>query len=365
MALKILVEREELDCWDRSISRLSALGPNMWVECGPDGKRVLTQRPRYRFPPCWRVVRFLTNPTRSSELWEHSSYVAPPATPIAGLIRELRTGNHDWVRSSERIAYAPPMNFLLDWAGKHGLLGLPSNGAEVSEVDIENPEADSDRGLPWFEDLRVDYAQANIAYEIAVTKAAAEMKYKAAVRYLDSKFAVSDELLIVQLDVGFCTDGADKVTVDQAKRYLLEFLNKGRARRKLFGHRIGYFWHMEPWDPDNLHFHLVLLFDGTREKRNYLEMATMAGEYWRDATVAGKGAFSNYELLGSGFRPNPYKRNLGPILKSDVDRRRRLLLVLRYITQHDRFLKVKVGPNASTFGHGEVARGTKDEAGKA
>ena len=163
-------------------------------------------------------------------------------------------------------------------------------------------------------------------------------------------FKTHSKLLVVRLDLFYRKEYFREITAEQAKKDLSHFFWNWRHKKRLFGDCVYCCWKLEFGLQKGYHFHLVLFYNG-RAVRNDAYRTHAVGEYWKDVTTKGKGAFFNcnadkdkYRYLGIGM------------VKWDDEAKRSVLIenVVKYLAKSDQYLRAKKLRNFRCFGQKQV-----------
>ncbi len=163
-------------------------------------------------------------------------------------------------------------------------------------------------------------------------------------------FRSYSRLLVIRLDLSYRKEFFPEITAERAKKDLRRFFWNWRHKKSLFGDCVYYLWKLEYGLLKGYHFHLVLFYNG-RAVRNDAFRAHAVGEYWKDVTTKGKGAFFNCNVDKAKYR----YVGIGMVKWDDEEKRRFLLeKVVTYLAKSDQYLRAKRLRNSKCFNQKQV-----------
>ncbi|WP_288841910.1 inovirus-type Gp2 protein [uncultured Deefgea sp.] len=200
--------------------------------------------------------------------------------------------------------------------------------------------------------IRSEAKKASFKKKIREWSSRANKNYRSLIAYFDGLFDLYQKLLFVRIDLGYRIGYRDfnnpALTVEKFER----FLRNRRSNPKIFQHCIGYAWRLECAPKKGLHYHCILIFDGSKAQSD-VHLANIAGEYWRDSiTKEGSGTFWN-------CNKTRYKHHgIGLIDRDDTAKRQILAnMVAPYLTKLDAHMRVNIPKGMTkfrTFGKAEL-----------
>jgi hypothetical protein len=115
----------------------------------------------------------------------------------------------------------------------------------------------------------------------------------------------------------------------------------------------GYIVKMEYGIDKGIHFHALILFDGSRRSNHsHIHSAKLLGEYWVDVVTKGSGDYWNSNAKIKDFK-NAGLCGIGTINADETELRNNLLnYVVKYLCKPSQFFKPKHGPGVRLFRRG-------------
>lgn len=166
--------------------------------------------------------------------------------------------------------------------------------------------------------------------------------YETGRRFLNAVFSVYSRVEVARLDLKYQKPFRAELTLSQVREDFRSLWN-GRRKNRRFRHLVGYMWSLEYTDLERFHYHLILLFDGSKVKDPYFHGLTV-GQRWVERATAGRGAV--YHCRESDYR-DPY---LGTIDAIDLKKRECLLKRgVKYQTKCEQLLQIDL-QKVKTFG---------------
>ncbi|MFO1251550.1 MAG: inovirus-type Gp2 protein [Inhella sp.] len=185
--------------------------------------------------------------------------------------------------------------------------------------------------------------------------AQSERNFRSIKLYTDALFASHKRLLIIRVDLHFQESALAYLTYDDASQYLQRFLNNFRHTR--FGcKKVGYIWKLEDGHACGPHVHLLLFLNGA-EHQQHAFIAEEIGKYWRGQVAAGVGRYFSCHRSSQSYAFPA----LGAIDRDDLQKRKNLERVLRYLTKSDQFMKIA---NYRSLGRGRMPNLTIPKRGR-
>lgn len=187
---------------------------------------------------------------------------------------------------------------------------------------------------------------------IAQSTQTANRRLASASKSIGKTFKNHSKLLVIRLDLFYRKEHSHEITTEQAKKDLSHFFWNWRHKKSLFGHCVYCCWKLEFGLQKGYHFHLILFYNG-RVVRNDAYRAHAVGEYWKDVTTKGRGAFFNCNLDKEKYR----YLGIG-MIKWDDEAKRRVLInkVVTYLAKSEQYLRAKRLRNCRCFGQTAVVK---------
>lgn len=153
--------------------------------------------------------------------------------------------------------------------------------------------------------------------------------------FIDELFKITSKLLVLRIDFEYDKDIAQQITIEQAQKDRDHFLNNMR-NNELFKTVKGYIWKFEEGDIRGPHFHFIFFLDGSLSLKDAY-LSEQFGRYWVETVTQGRGIYYNCNR-----HPMNYRRlGIGMITHTDEIKRKNLMIVLKYLTKKDQYLKIK------------------------
>lgn len=141
------------------------------------------------------------------------------------------------------------------------------------------------------------------------------------------------------------TDESFKMAQQHWQKWIRRFKNKmGKAY-------VGYTKKLECGYQNFLHFHVLLLLDGSRVRQN-IEIAKHAGKDWSDVVTQGAGGWYNCHGKKEYYR----RLGIGMIHANDKDARAALNDITAYMIKIDYFIKLVTPDGSRVFSKGDMPR---------
>lgn len=182
-----------------------------------------------------------------------------------------------------------------------------------------------------------------------------KLNYQNLGHYINDIFNTTSKVLVLRIDFEYDKEIAKSVTIKQAKKDRDRYLNNMR-NNELFKTVVGYIWKLEDGEQRGLHYHFIFFLDGSlSHKDSYL--AEEFGKYWAETVTKSRGFYYNCNR-----HPMNYKKAcIGMIEHTDEIKRKNLMIVIKYLTKIDQYLRIK---GARMIGRGETPKRTTSKAGK-
>ncbi|MBS0352708.1 MAG: inovirus-type Gp2 protein [Proteobacteria bacterium] len=176
-------------------------------------------------------------------------------------------------------------------------------------------------------------------------------------RYIDRLFEKHSRLIVIRLDLGFGKEHRwpnglrSPVTFEEAIGCRERLFNNRRCNR-IFKHMVGYAWKLEYGLDKGFHYHLLLLFDGSKRQQD-VTIAMEIGEYWEKVITNGKGVYWNC----NGNKQTYKACGIGRINRSDIELRATLKeKVAIYLTKVDVILKLVMPDGHRSYNRGGMPK---------
>jgi hypothetical protein len=115
---------------------------------------------------------------------------------------------------------------------------------------------------------------------------------------------------------------------------------------------VGFAWKLEYGLDKGFHYHLLLLFDGSRRQQD-VKIAMDIGEYWKHEITSGEGVYWNCNARKSDYKAC----GVGRISRNDIELRAILKdKVALYLTKVDVILKLVMPDNHRSYGRGGMPK---------
>ncbi len=177
--------------------------------------------------------------------------------------------------------------------------------------------------------------------------------YQGLCKYLDGLFSRYSRLIVIRLDLGFGKEHGwpnglrSPITFDDAIG-CRERLFKNRRRNRIFKHMVGFAWKLEYGLDKGFHYHLLLLFDGSKRQQD-VKIAMEIGEYWKREITSGNGVYWNCNANKGAYKDC----GVGRIGRNDIELRAVLKdKVALYLTKLDVILKLAMPDDHRSYGRG-------------
>jgi len=187
---------------------------------------------------------------------------------------------------------------------------------------------------------------------------------KGLLRLLSKLFSRFSRLLSVRVDFGYVPsrlDGSDistSLSAQEATEHRDQLLDHVR---KTFGKGfVGYAWTMEAGLLKGIHFHCLLLFNGS-EHRNDIGIADALGKHWVQEITEGTGNFWNCNREKSSYDPDSLA--MGMLRGDSAENMKGLRILAQYFAKYDFFLRYDVA-GVRTFGKSQVRKSKRSSVSK-
>lgn len=179
-------------------------------------------------------------------------------------------------------------------------------------------------------------------------------RFIACCNYIDALFEIYARLVVVRVDLSYCTGMAQSTTPEMAMQDIRSWQSK-RRYSEVFKGLVGYVIKMEYGIHRGVHFHALLFFDGSvRDGRRHIYLGKDVGEHWVREITDNRGHYWN-----SNDQVNNFLRldccGIGVIEHRDSELRNNLTnIVLRYLCKTDQFIRSKDGGSKRRIFKGEM-----------
>jgi len=163
------------------------------------------------------------------------------------------------------------------------------------------------------------------------------------VEYMDSAFQVTDDIVVVRLDLFYLPALADSITLERACEDLSRLVEYHRCN-KIFRHKLCFMAKIELGLLGRIHIHLILVYDGSKpDLPNHITIGRRVGAYWSGTITKNNGDYWNVN-----DKIHEFERwgvcGIGPININDHARRENFRTrVVRYLLKPDQFAKLRAG----------------------
>lgn len=199
------------------------------------------------------------------------------------------------------------------------------------------------------EQIRQEFKKPAFRRQVRAWAARASDNYSGAVQLIQNLFREYSKLLIVRVDLGYEVEHREHGIPYMTRKQFRRLLNNRRGN-KIFENLVGIVWRLETGEKKGFHYHVMLIFDGSRSCHD-IHIADAIGKYWRDRCTEGKGTYWPCNR-------HEYKsRGIGLIEHSDQEKYLNLLDALSYLTKVDEFLQIRMPKCVKkfrTFGRSEI-----------
>lgn len=160
--------------------------------------------------------------------------------------------------------------------------------------------------------------------------------------FLEAVFKKCSRVEVARLDLKYQKPFKAELTLSQVRKDFRRLWN-GRRENRRFKDLVGYMWSLEYTDLERFHYHLILLFDGSRVRDPY-DRGLKVGDRWVESATSGRGGVHH-------CRKNAYRYPyLGTIDAIDLKKRDWLLVHgAEYLTKCDQLLQIDL-ERVQTFG---------------
>ena len=174
----------------------------------------------------------------------------------------------------------------------------------------------------------------------------AKKNYQSGKRYISGLFLKYAKLLVVRIDLSY--KQGMSIDIDTAIRHREKFFTLARTN-PIFKEMVGYIWKLEYGLAKGYHYHVILIFDGSKVRAD-VSYAMRVGQFWIDDITDKKGLYYNCNAVKMKYQTC----GIGLISYRDKEKLNGLDAALKYMTFRDKFIKVKTGRVRRSFGKGCV-----------
>lgn len=249
-------------------------------------------------------------------------------TVLVTVFHKTEIGQH--YRASpyaERFLWAFSSCEYLHEAGFHQPPPMRRQHAEQAVVDINH------RLTTWYQRLK----EPAFTYECSRHRRNSRHNYQRLKELIDTLFTYRSRLTVLRVDLSYGELEAAYID-DETARFHREQLCKAFHQQPLFEHLLGYAWKLE-WQPKKgFHYHFMFFFDGHQVQEDVM-YAQRIGELWAQSITGGQGHYFNCNRKADAI----YHYNaLGRIDYYDVEKKRGLDYIARYLTKKDEYATMLV-----------------------
>jgi len=183
-------------------------------------------------------------------------------------------------------------------------------------------------------------------------------------KYINKIFDTCARLVIIRIDLFYKKKLASSVTIDRAQSDI-DHLLRNKRHNSIFGHMKGYIVKMEYGIDKGIHFHALLLFDGSRRSNHsHIHIAQLIGKYWVDVITKGRGDYWNSNAKIKDFK-GAGLCGIGTINADETILRYNLLNhVVKYLCKPSQYFKPKIGPEVRLFRRGRSPKVSLTKRGR-
>lgn len=181
------------------------------------------------------------------------------------------------------------------------------------------------------------------------------------VNWLNGLFERHSRLLVLRVDFGYAVHMTRCTWLEQAKRDREAFLAQRRSD-PLFKHMLGYCWKLEYGPYKGLHYHLLLLYDGSKVHRD-VDLTWLLGQRWQTVTD-NRGVFFSSNYRARKHFPGHPDNGLGLVAHDDAIKIAALGRVVRYLTKFDTLMCLEVPEGQKTFGRSSLPKARPETRGR-
>ncbi len=205
--------------------------------------------------------------------------------------------------------------------------------------------------------IRDEWKQKNIQAKVNARKNETNRRYVDYCRYVDALFNDCARLVVLRIDLYYQKDCSNDVKNDVKMAEITKDLNhlfENKRGNSLFSFMKGYIAKLEYGVDKGLHWHVLLLFDGSvRNNTSHSHLAEEIGEYWTHTITKGRGAYWNVNRRAAANYEKLKRLGVGPIDWYSTDLRMNLKEhVVKYLCKTDQFIRPKFGTKARLFRRG-------------
>lgn len=128
----------------------------------------------------------------------------------------------------------------------------------------------------------------------------------------------------------------------------------------MFRHVLGTVWKLEHAPSHQFHYHMLFVINGHMAQQ-YVNLARVFGEYWKDTITGGKGHYYNC----NAHKDHYTECGLGKLERGNISMEKGLLKAISYLTKIDACARLVLPETARTFGRGEIQKTKRRKPSKA
>lgn len=171
--------------------------------------------------------------------------------------------------------------------------------------------------------------------------------------YTEKCFEICSRLLVLRVDLyyknGTFAGKSHFESFEMVQQHWRTWIR--RFKRKMGKDYVGYAKILECGIQKSLHFHVLLLLDGSLVRQD-IAIATLAGKDWSDVVTQGAGRSHNCNLHKENYR----RLGIGMVHADDKDKRAALDKIMAYMIKIDYFIKLVTPDGSRVFSKGDMPR---------
>jgi len=171
--------------------------------------------------------------------------------------------------------------------------------------------------------------------------------------YIEKCFEIYSRLLVLRIDLYYKLGTFAEKSLDDSFKIAQQHWQKWirRFKNKMDKAYVGYVKILEYGYQKSLHFHVLLLLDGSLVRQD-ITIATLAGKDWSDVVTQGAGRSHNCHLKKEYYR----RLGIGMIHANDKDAQAALNDIMAYMIKIDYFIKLVTPDGSRVFSKGDMPR---------
>ena len=191
--------------------------------------------------------------------------------------------------------------------------------------------------------LRIEAKSENVKRRTRSRLREAEERYQEYCDYIDELFKNCARLVVLRIDLFYGVEHAIFIDLNEAQADIDHFLANRRCN-SIFHHLKGYIIKLEYGIEKRLHFHVLLMFDGSkRSNTGHIHLTKLIGDYWVNVITRGRGAYWNCNARIDDFKKLG-QCGIGTINADQLELIHNLKhYVIRYLCKTSQFVRPKFG----------------------